>query len=80
MTAARQRQLTRVWRVACADMSTACALGWRSGEGALAADFMMLLLLFSRSVVSDYLRPRGLQHARSSVFHHLPQFAQTHVH
>ena len=36
-------------------------------------------LLFSRSVVSDSLRPPGLQHTRFPVLHHLPEFAQTHV-
>ena len=39
------------------------------------------LSLFSRSVVSDSLRPHELQHARLlSLFHYLPEFAQTHVH
>ena len=33
-----------------------------------------ILLLFSRSVISDSLGPHGLQHAR------LPKFVQTHVH
>ena len=33
-------------------------------------------LLFIRSVVSDSLRPHGLQHAR---LHHLLEFAQSHV-
>ena len=33
---------------------------------------------FSRSVVSDSLRPHGLQHAR--LHHQLPEFTQTHVH
>ena len=32
------------------------------------------------SVVSDSLRPRGLQHARPPVPHHLPESAQVHVH
>ena len=40
-----------------------------------------LSLLFSRSVASDSLRPHELQHARLlSLFHYLPEFAQTHVH
>ena len=38
------------------------------------------LLLFSHSVVSDSLRPHGLQHASFPVLHCLPEFAQTHVH
>ena len=37
-------------------------------------------LLFSCSVVSDSLRPHGLQHARLPVLHHLPELAQTDVH
>ena len=39
-----------------------------------------LLMLFSRSVMSDSLRPHGLQHARLPVLHHLPELAQTHIH
>ena len=41
-----------------------------------------LLLLFSRSVVSDSLRPHGLQHRQASLFFtiYLPEFAQIHVH
>ena len=39
-----------------------------------------LFLLFSCSVVSDSLQHRGLQHTSFPVFHHLPEFAQTHVH
>ena len=36
---------------------------------------------FSRSVVSDSLRPHELQHARPPCVHHkLPEFTQTHVH
>ena len=35
---------------------------------------------FSHSVVSDSLRPHGLQHARLPVLHHLSELAQTHVH
>ena len=38
------------------------------------------LLLFSRSVVSDSLRPDGLQHARLSCPSPSLEFAQTHVH
>ena len=38
------------------------------------------LLLFSYSVTADSLQPLGLQHARLSVLHYLPKFAQTHVH
>ena len=40
----------------------------------------LLLLLFSRSVMSNSLRPHGLQHARLPVHHQLPELAQTHVH
>ena len=35
------------------------------------------MLLFSRSVMSGFLRPYGLQH--TPVPHHLPEFAQVHV-
>ena len=35
---------------------------------------------FSRSVVSDSLRPHGLQHASLPFPHHLLEFAQVHVH
>ena len=37
-------------------------------------------VLFSHQVVSDSLRPHGLQHTGFPVPHHLPQFAQTHIH
>ena len=30
--------------------------------------------------MSDFLGPHGLQHARYPCLHHLPKFAQTHVH
>ena len=35
---------------------------------------------FSRSVVSDSLRPHESQHAKASFHHQLPEFTQTHVH
>ena len=35
---------------------------------------------FSRSVLSDSLRPHELQHPRPPVHHQLPEFTQTHVH
>ena len=35
---------------------------------------------FSRSVVSNSLRPHESQHTRPPVHHHLPEFTQTHVH
>ena len=35
---------------------------------------------FSCSVVSNTLRPDGLQHTRLPVHHQLPELAQTHVH
>ena len=41
---------------------------------------LMLLLFFSHSVVSDSLRPHGLQRTRLPVLHHLLEHAQTHVH
>ena len=36
-------------------------------------------MLFGHSVVSDSVRPHGLQHARPPIGHHLPEFAQVHV-
>ena len=39
-----------------------------------------LLLLFSRSVMSDSWHLHGLQHARLSDLHYLPELSQTHVH
>ena len=41
--------------------------------------FKLLLLLFSRSVMSDSLQPHGLQHSRLPVHHQLPELAQIHV-
>ena len=35
---------------------------------------------FSCSVMSNSLRPHGLQHARPPIHHQLPEFTQTHVH
>ena len=35
---------------------------------------------FSHSVMSDSLRPRGLQHTRFPCHHQLPELTQTHVH
>ena len=35
---------------------------------------------FSLSVVSNSLRPHGLQHSRPPFHHQLPEFTQTHVH
>ena len=40
----------------------------------------IMLLLFSRSVMSNSLWPHGLQHTRFPVFHYLLEFAHTHVH
>ena len=39
----------------------------------------LMLLLFSGSVASDSLHPRGLQHTRLPL-HYLPEFVQTHAH
>ena len=39
----------------------------------------MASVQFSCSVVSDFLQPHGLQHARP-VYHQLPELAPTHVH
>ena len=41
---------------------------------------MGLLLLFSSPVMSDSLQPHGLFTPGLSVLHHLPKFAQVHVH
>ena len=38
-----------------------------------------LSVQFSRSVMSDSLRPHGLRHASLPVHHQLPEFTQTHV-
>ena len=40
---------------------------------------LLYLLLFSHSVVSDSLRPHGLQHPDFPVLHYLLEFAQTHI-
>ena len=42
--------------------------------------FLPLLLLFSRSIMSDSLWPHGLQHTRLPCPSPSPEFAQTHVH
>ena len=42
--------------------------------------FICISVQFSCSVVSDSLRPHGLQHTRLPVHHQLPKLAQTHVH
>ena len=39
----------------------------------------LLLMLFSRQVMSDSWQPQGLRHARLLVPNHLPEFAQVHV-
>ena len=41
---------------------------------------IVLVLLFRHPVVSDSLRPHGLQHARPPCHHHPLEFAQVHVH
>ena len=41
---------------------------------------ILCLLLFSCQVVSNSLRPHGLQHAKLPCLSPLPEFAQTHVH
>ena len=42
--------------------------------------YFLAAVVVRHSVLSDSLRPHGLQHARLPVLHHLPEFAQTHVH
>ena len=46
----------------------------------LKVDWFKCLFLFSPSVLSDSLRPNGLQHARLPCPHYLPELVQTHVH
>ena len=57
---------------------------WTSGEGMSPQGAMWTMqsteFNFSCSVLSDSLRPHGLQHARLPVHHQLPGFTQTHVH
>ena len=58
-------------------------LFWKVNVSVIFSTFLfkaLLLLLFSCQVMSDSLRPHGLQHARPPVPHHLPEFAQVHVH
>ena len=57
-------------------MFTVCP-GWMVGVFSTQSP---LLVLLSRSVMSDSLRPHGLQPARLPVLHHLPELVQTHVH
>ena len=42
--------------------------------------FQFSSVQFSRSVVSNSLRPHELQHARPPCHHQFPEFTQTHVH
>ena len=44
------------------------------------SEFLRKLLLFSRSVVSDYLQPNDCSMLGFPALHHLPQFGQIHVH
>ena len=46
----------------------------------LYSDICQLLLLFSCAVMSNCLRPHGLQHTGLPIPHHLLEFAQVHVH
>ena len=41
---------------------------------------LCLLSLFSRQIISDSVQPCGQQHIRPPCPHHLPKFAQVHVH
>ena len=54
------------------DLHTVCS---KTGQGRLSYFFCLLLL--SRLVVSNFLGPRGLQHARLPVLCHVPEPAQT---
>ena len=42
--------------------------------------YLLLLMLFSRSVMPNSLQPRGLQHARLPCPNDLSEFAQRHTH
>ena len=53
-----------------------CCSPWNS----LSQNTGMGSVQFSHSVVSDALRPHGLQHARLPVHHQLLELTQTHVH
>ena len=59
------------------------ASSWADGAldslGELRCLLMLLLLLFSRSLVSDSLQPHGLQQSGFSVLHYLSEFSQIHV-
>ena len=62
-----------------------CSLPGSSAHGIFQARVLewgarlLLSVQFSRSVVSDSLRPHESQHVRT-VHHQLPEFTQTHVH
>ena len=53
-------------------------VGW--GRGLRVTLSCISSVQFSRSVVSDSLRPHELRHARSPCHHQLPEFTQTHLH
>ena len=42
--------------------------------------YILALVQFSNSSVSNSLQPHGLKHARLPVHHQLPELARTHVH
>ena len=52
---------------------------WTSGSSQFTYYWNSSSVQFSCSVMSDSLRPHGLQHPGFPVLHHLPEFAQTHV-
>ena len=63
--------------------SCTSAVLWRLGRFLLqiTENSPLKQLLFSLSDVSNSLQPHGLQHTPGfPVLHHLPEFAQTHVH
>ena len=58
-------------------------IGWCRGQSVmtfLKLHFQSASVQFSRSVVSDALRPHEAQHARLPIHHQLLEFTQTHVH
>ena len=65
--------LSRVWL--CASMN--CSM---RGFPVLSLSTSINSVQFSRSVVSNSLRPHESQHARPPSHHQLPEFTQTHVH
>ena len=58
---------------------TTCVSVFHQSKGIRLTDFYNLSVQFSHSVVSDPLRPHGLQHNRLPCLSPTPKLAQTHV-